>query len=156
MGKLPNINEIRGEEDALEQSTALNKIVVQLLEDKKKENLRSWLAFIIACTVFIVTIISVIYDTTKTRDNLMAEMAIMRTEFAQALADERNDWIEYISTLETTIVTEGSDTTAQTVEGDGSDLINGNQYNDSSTHNDNKDKGGINNGQSNTNKSGNN
>ncbi|MEG0580215.1 MAG: hypothetical protein RR490_09900, partial [Niameybacter sp.] len=131
MGKLPNINEIRGEEDALEQSTALNKIVVQLLEDKKKENLRSWLAFIIACTVFIVAIISVLYDTTKTRDNLMKEMATMRTEFAQALADERNDWIEYISTLETTIVTEGSDTTTQTVEGDGSDLINGNQYNDS-------------------------
>lgn len=142
MEKLPNISEIKNEDDALEQSTALNKIVVQLLEDKKKENLRSWLAFLVACAVFAVAIVGVLYDTTKTRDKLMIEMATMRTEFTQALTDERNDWIEYISTLETTIVTEKTDTTTQTVEGNGSDLINGNQYNDSAIHNDDRNKGG--------------
>lgn len=137
MDKIPQVNEIKNESDALNQSIALNKIVVQLLEDKKKENFRSWLAFILACSVFVMTTVGILLDTTRTRDTLLADMELMRAEFLRGLDKERTAWIDYIKTLEATetISTTETNDIDQTFEGENASLVNGNQYNDSATHN---------------------
>lgn len=136
--KLPCINTTCTEDNALDQSTALNKIVIQLLEGKRKETFRSWIAFIVACVIFIVSFLFVSYDNQRVRDKLIADNAIMRLEFTQAITDERTAWLEYVSTLETIDTVTTTETTTditQSVEGEGSNLINGNQYYDTSTHN---------------------
>lgn len=142
MEKLPNMNDIKSEDNAFEQSTALNKIVIQLLENKKKENFRSWLAFIVACCVFITAIIGILYDTVKTQDKLLSEMAAMRTEFAQALTEERNAWIEYVQSLETTVVTEEKTETTTTVQQDTGEGNGNNVYQSGEQAQYNEGKGG--------------
>lgn len=136
-----DVDSIKTEEDALIQSTALNKIVVELLKDRKREALRSWIALIIACCVFMLSVIVLAYDAQRTKTLLLQQSADERAAFTSALSEERAAWIAYVEGLEIvttdtiTTTTETNNTIDQTVEGDGSDLINGNQYNDNATHN---------------------
>lgn len=45
------LGNLREEEDALDQSVALNRIVMQLLKTKAKENKRLWIALVISILV---------------------------------------------------------------------------------------------------------
>lgn len=45
------LGKIKEEEDALDQSVALNKIVMQLLKTKAQENKRLWIALVISLVV---------------------------------------------------------------------------------------------------------
>lgn len=45
------LGKIKEEEDALDQSVALNKIVMQLLKTKAQENKRMWIALVISLVV---------------------------------------------------------------------------------------------------------
>lgn len=50
------IGRIKEEEDALDQSVALNKIVTQLLKTKAQENKRLWIALVISILVNLLTV----------------------------------------------------------------------------------------------------
>lgn len=49
------------EEDSLEQSLALNKIVLQLLEDRKNETKRLWVALMVSIFLNVVIILGVFW-----------------------------------------------------------------------------------------------
>lgn len=124
-----NVEEIRNEDDALDESLALNKIVIQLLEERKKELKKTWNFIIILCIAFIVTFVASEYTHYKEKSNLLQQLNNTRIDFMEYL-----DSIEYETVEETTTTTE----TTQTVEGDSAVINNGSmeQYNDSATHND--------------------
>lgn len=100
-----DLNEIRTENDALDQSIALGKIVMQVLEHQRENNRRLFIALVISLVI-----------------NLLIVAGFLWYEL---------QW-EYTATV--TEVT-------QTVEGEGNDINNvqGNQYNDSATHNEGVD-----------------
>ena len=50
------LGKIKEEEDALDQSVALNKIVMQLLKTKAQENKRLWIALVISILVNLCTV----------------------------------------------------------------------------------------------------
>lgn len=51
-----DVNEIRSEEDALDQSMALTKIVMNLLKTKAKESKRIWVALILSLLLNVCTV----------------------------------------------------------------------------------------------------
>lgn len=70
-----SIGKIKEEDNALDQSVALNRIVVQLLKTKAQENKRLWVAMIISILVNLCTIAGFLwyesqweYTTTTTTD----------------------------------------------------------------------------------------
>lgn len=91
--------EIRTEEEALDQSIALNRIVMAMLEQQKSNNKRLFIALVISLFINLAIVGGFLYY---------------------------NSLFDYSDTVTTTV--------DQAVEGDGSDIVNGDQYNDSSTH----------------------
>lgn len=126
----------------LEQYAAMNKVLQDLADERKKESLRSFVALMVACAVFATSVSVVLYDAYKTKEILVNELAETRTSFEASLIEERNAWIEYVKSLETTTTETTTTETTQTVEGDGANIVNGNQYNDESVHNDKDEKVG--------------
>lgn len=126
----------------LEQYAAMNKVLQDLADERKKESLRSFVALMVACAVFATSVSVVLYDAYKTKEILVNELAETRTSFEASLIEERNAWIEYVKSLETTTTETTTTETTQTVEGDGANIVNGNQYNDESVHNDKDEKAG--------------
>lgn len=51
-----NTEQLRLEKDALDQSLALNKIVVSLLEERKKEMRHIWMVLLTICIIFAIAI----------------------------------------------------------------------------------------------------
>lgn len=53
---IPDVNEIKTEADALDQSLALNRIVMSLLQSQKESNKRLFIALVLSllCNLFIV------------------------------------------------------------------------------------------------------
>lgn len=94
-----NPDEIRNEADALDQSVALNKIVMAMLQQQRESNKRMFIA-------------------------LLVSLIINAAIFCGFLYYE-SQWEYAVTTTETT----------QEVTGDGSGIVNGDQYNDSATHN---------------------
>lgn len=103
---------IRNEEEALDQSIALNRIVMSMLQQQKDNNKRLFTALIISLVINLAIVCGFLYY---------------------------NSLFDYSETITTTTTTEDID---QSVEGENSAInnVDGNQYNDSSTHN----EGGIN------------
>lgn len=123
-----NLENIRDEEGALDESLALNKIVIQLLEERKKELKNTWNFIIVLCIVFVVAFVASECAHYKEKSDLLQQLNDTRIDFMEYL-----DSIEYETVEGTTTTTE----TTQSVEGDSAVINNGSmkQYNDSATHN---------------------
>lgn len=98
---IPNPNEIKDAEDALDQSIALNRITMALLTEQKQSNKR----------MFIALVLSLIFNV----------LIVAGFLFYNSLYDYTNE-VE----KETTSIVQEVD--------NGSNIVNGNQYNDSSAH----------------------
>lgn len=103
--------EIKKQEDALDQSIALNKITVMLLDERKKELKKVWVFFFVVCVAFVALFSVFAYTTHKEKQELMAQ-----------LNDTRVDFMEYLDSIEYTVTddysTDSHTETTQTVEGD--------------------------------------
>lgn len=120
-----NINDIKDEKDALDQSVALNKIVMQVLDRQKEENKNLILLFVLVTFIFTTLIILLVVSNNS-----------MKTELVEQISQTRTEFINFLNELECE-TTESYEVT-QTVEGEGNDIVNGNQYNDNSVHNDDR------------------
>lgn len=123
--------EIKKQEDALDQSIALNKITVMLLDERKKELRKIWMFFFAVCVAFVALFAVFAYTTHKEKQELMTQLNDTRVDFMEYL-----DSIEYTTTEES--YTDSHTETTQTVEGDSATInnVDGDQYNDESVHND--------------------
>ena len=123
--------EIKKQEDALDQSIALNKITVMLLDERKKELRKIWMFFFAVCVAFVALFSVFAYTTHKEKQELMTQLNDTRVDFMEYL-----DSIEYTTTEES--YTDSHTETTQTVEGDSATInnVDGDQYNDESVHND--------------------
>ena len=123
--------EIKKQEDALDQSIALNKITVMLLDERKKELKKIWLFFFAVCVAFVALFSVFAYTTHKEKQELLTQ-----------LNDTRVDFMEYLDNIEYTVTddysTDSHTETTQIVEGDSATInnVDGDQYNDNATHND--------------------
>lgn len=123
--------EIKKQEDALDQSIALNKITVMLLDERKKELKKIWLFFFAVCVAFVALFSVFAYTTHKEKQELLTQ-----------LDNTRVDFMEYLDSIEYTVTddysTDSHTETTQTVEGDSATInnVDGDQYNDNATHND--------------------
>ena len=54
--KIPNLSEIRDEHDALDQSIALNRIVMALLQHQKDSNKRLFIALVLSLLINVATV----------------------------------------------------------------------------------------------------
>lgn len=120
-----NINDIKDEKDALDQSVALNKIVMQVLDRQKEENKNLILLFVLVTFIFTMLIILLVVSNNS-----------MKTELVEQISQTRTEFINFLNELEYE-TTESYEVT-QTVEGEGNDIVNGNRYNDNSVHNDDR------------------
>lgn len=122
--------EIKKQEDALDQSIALNKITVMLLDERKKELRKIWMFFFAVCVAFVALFAVFAYTTHKEKQELLTQLDNTRTDF-----------MEYLDSLEYTITDDYSvdshTETTQTVEGDSATInnVDGDQYNDDAVHN---------------------
>ena len=122
--------EIKKQEDALDQSIALNKITVMLLDERKKELKKVWVFFFAVCVAFVALFSVFAYTTHKEKQELMAQ-----------LNDTRVHFMEYLDSIEYTVTddysTDSHAETTQTVEGDSATInnVDGDQYNDNAVHN---------------------
>lgn len=85
------LEEILKESDALNQSTALNKIVLKLLKDTKAENFRLWLALLL---LMIITTFLVIF------------MHLMNIEQQNKFVETQNKYLEYLNSFDYEIIEE--------------------------------------------------
>jgi hypothetical protein len=122
--------EIKKQEDALDQSIALNKITVMLLDERKKELKKVWVFFFVVCVAFVALFSVFAYTTHKEKQELLTQ-----------LNDTRVDFMEYLDSIEYTVTddysTDSHTETTQTVEGDSATInnVDGDQYNDNAVHN---------------------
>lgn len=84
--------EIKKQEDALDQSIALNKITVMLLDERKKELKKVWVFFFVVCVAFVALFSVFAYTTHKEKQELMTQ-----------LNDTRVDFMEYLDSIEYTV-----------------------------------------------------
>ena len=125
-----DLDTLESEEDALDQSIALNKITVMLLDERKKELKKVWVFFFAVCVAFVALFAVFAYTTHKEKQELMAQ-----------LNDTRVDFMEYLDSIEYTVTddysTDSHTETTQTVEGDSATInnVDGDQYNDNAVHN---------------------
>lgn len=112
----PNkLNTLKNENNALDQSLALNKIVMDLLEERKKQMQHDKIAFIIVCVVFVISLCGVCVSSYIERQDLL-----------QQLENTRIDFMEYIDSLEfQSTTTEHTETTVeqQSDEGGGNNIF---------------------------------
>lgn len=122
--------ENRNLEKFIEQSVAINQVVIDILNDKKNEYRRQWLFMLIMCVTMLVGFIAFAYTENKTKHELMVQLENTRIDFMEYL-----DNLEYVIETETTTTTNTE--TTQTVEGDSAEINNvqGNQYKDGAVHN---------------------
>lgn len=109
------VNNLRSEDDALDKSLALNKIVLELLEERKKQSLHMRIAFIIVCIVFAAAFCGSCVSSYFERQDLIQE-----------LENTRIDFMEYLDSLEfETTTTESNETTVeqQSDEGGGNSVF---------------------------------
>lgn len=85
------LEEILKESDALNQSTALNKIVLKLLKDTKAENFRLWLALLL---LMIITTFIAIF------------MHLSNIEQQNKFIETQNKYLEYLNSFEYEIIEE--------------------------------------------------
>lgn len=108
------IDKVKDEKDALDQSIALNKIVVDLLEERKKEAKRLTQLFIFTCIVFVIAFVISVYVSYTEKQDLMKQLEDTRIDFMEYL-----DSIEYVTTETTTTETT---VTQDTGEGSGNNV----------------------------------
>ena len=122
--------ENRNLEKFIEQSVAINQVVIDILNDKKNEYRRQWLFMLIMCVTMLVGFVAFAYTENKTKHELMVQLENTRIDFMEYL-----DNLEYVIETETTTTTNTE--TTQTVEGDSAEINNvqGNQYKDEAVHN---------------------
>lgn len=73
--------EIKKQEDALDQSIALNKITVMLLDERKKELKKIWVFFFAVCVAFVALFSIFAYTTHKEKQELMTQLNDTRADF---------------------------------------------------------------------------
>ena len=104
--------------DALDQSIALNKIVIDLLEERKKETHRLYMAFIALCLVFVVSVGIVCISAYQERKDIMQQLENTRIDFMEYL-----DSLEFqTTTTETTTDNSTTTVTQDSGEGDGNNI----------------------------------
>lgn len=104
-----NIEQLRLEKDALDQSLALNKIVVSLLEERKKEMRHIWMVLLTICIIFAIAISLFAYFGYNDKQMLMEQ-----------LENTRVDFMEYLDTIEYTTTETVTETTVTQDTGEGS------------------------------------
>lgn len=72
--------EIKKQEDALDQSIALNKITVMLLDERKKELKKIWVFFSVVCVAFVALFAVFAYTTHKEKQELMTQLNDTRVD----------------------------------------------------------------------------
>lgn len=65
--------EIKEQEDALDQSIALNKITVMLLDERKKELKKVWVFFFVVCVAFVALFSVFAYTTHKEKQDCLKD-----------------------------------------------------------------------------------
>lgn len=109
------INTLKDEDNPLNQSLALNKIVMDLLKERKKQMQHDKIAFVIVCVVFVFTLCGVLVSNYIERQDLL-----------QQLENTRIDFMEYMDSLEfQSTTTESTETTVeqQSDEGGGNNIF---------------------------------
>ena len=102
--------QLKLEKDALDQSLALNKVVVSLLEERKKEMRHIWMVLLTICIIFAIAISVFAYFNYTDKQMLM----------------EYLDTIEYTTTettTETTITQDTGEGSGNNVYQAGSDVV---------------------------------
>lgn len=94
------LKQILNETNALDQSAALNKIIIKLLKDVKAENVRLWIALLL----FMVFTMSII-----------AFYSIKSIEQENKFIETQNAYLEFLSTFDYEYVEEGEVTTESEV-----------------------------------------
>lgn len=92
--------QLKLEKDALDQSLALNKVVVSLLEERKKEMRHIWMVLLTICIIFAIAISVFAYFNYTDKQMLMEQLENTRVDFMEYL-----DTIEYTTTETTTETT---------------------------------------------------
>lgn len=101
--------QLRLEKDALDQSLALNKVVVSLLEERKKEMRHIWMVLLTICIIFAIAISLFAYFGYNDKQMLMEQ-----------LENTRVDFMEYLDTIEYTTTETVTETTVTQDTGEGS------------------------------------
>lgn len=101
--------QLKLEKDALDQSLALNKLVVTMLEERKREMRHIWVLLFTICIIFAATISALAYFSYTDKVLLMEQ-----------LENTRVDFMEYLDTVDITVTETTTETTItqDTAEGD--------------------------------------
>lgn len=114
--------------DALQDSIALSRIVIDLLQERKKDIRRQWIFMLVMCLSFVLMVAAIEINSYCSQKELYTQLENTRIDFMEYL-----DSLEYEYSIQDSEVT----TQTQTVEGDNAEINNvqGNQYKDNATHN---------------------
>lgn len=91
--------QLKLEKDALDQSLALNKVVVSLLEERKKEMRHIWMVLLTICIIFAIAISVFAYFNYTDKQMLMEQLENTRVDFMEYLQQKQrlkqqlhNEW----------------------------------------------------------------
>lgn len=114
--------------NALQDSIALSRIVIDLLQERKKDIRRQWIFMLVMCLSFVLMVAAIEVNNYCSQKELYTQLENTRIDFMEYL-----DSLEYEYSIQDSEVT----TQTQTVEGDNAEINNvqGNQYKDNATHN---------------------
>lgn len=110
--------QLKLEKDALDQSLALNKLVVTMLEERKREMRHIWVLLFTICIIFAVAISALAYFSYTDKVLLMEQ-----------LENTRVDFMEYLDTVDVTVTETTTETTItqDTAEGVGNNVYQAGQ-----------------------------
>ena len=110
--------QLKLEKDALDQSLALNKLVVTVLEERKREMRHLWVLLFTICISFAAAISALAYFSYTDKVLLMEQ-----------LEDTRVDFMEYLDTVDVTVTETTTETTItqDTAEGVGNNVYQAGQ-----------------------------
>lgn len=110
--------QLKLEKDALDQSLALNKLVVTMLEERKREMRHIWVLLFTICIIFAAAISALAYFSYTDKVLLMEQ-----------LEDTRVDFMEYLDTVDITVTETTTETTItqDTAEGAGNNIYQSGQ-----------------------------
>lgn len=124
------ISDLKFENDALEKSTALNRIVLQVLDERRKDVNRLLRCIVFLCITMIAVVSVLCYFSYKEKQALTAELESTRVDFME--------YLDTVGYTETTTTTDNHETTVtqDTGEGNGNNIYQAGQdavYNESAS-----------------------
>lgn len=131
MNETNKLDEILSEPDPLKQSAALNRLLIEISKRETKNQKIQWIIIGVLVGLCAIMVIFTSYDNMK-----------MRREVVNIVSNYQSDFLEFMKEFEFVIeeTTTESHSYDQEMSGDNANLVNGNQYNDSATHNQGADE----------------